>query len=364
MSKSRRFNIKNELEKLYIEVPKALLYEPKYKGDKEKNIKPLSNDAKLLYGIFLDRTYLSIHTATEKNDSKFIDKNGDIFIYFVNEAIAEIMNVSVKKAIALKKELTSFGLLEEEQQGDRKANRLYLNIVETDVNNLSLYTNSFQDVVGKRKEAEKIRIQEVREKQKLKKKEKDESLGNTMNCQNDSTCTDEITVPVLTDLQYLYCKNDSKVILKDFSNTEVVSNTEDFSKPDFKKSDVDYLVIDETNIDEKTKKELTYKIQKDTSLTVDEKIKALEKINFMDENIKALVYKFIGYSIPISDAQIKMLKDMAYEVVVSSLDETAARGGNSFSYFYEVYKTKEQEEINEMLNDFVFLPNFEPRWNK
>ena len=102
MSKSRRFNIKNELEKLYIEVPKALLYEPKYKGDKEKNIKPLSNDAKLLYGIFLDRTYLSIHTATEKNDSKFIDKNGDIFIYFVNEAIAEIMNVSVKKAIALK----------------------------------------------------------------------------------------------------------------------------------------------------------------------------------------------------------------------------------------------------------------------
>lgn len=336
---SRRFNIKNELEKLYVEVPKALLYEPKYKGDKEKKIKPLSNDAKLLYGIFLDRTYLSIHKATEEGNANFIDENGDIFIYFVNEAIAEIMNIGLKKAIALKKELAAFGLLEEIQQGDKKANRLYLNIVETDKNNLSLYTNTFQNVVSKRKESEKIRIQEVRANKKIVA----ETVENTMYCQKCSSRTVKKTVPVLSKRQS--------------SNTKEFSNTEFFSKTDFKKSEVDSFVLEE-----KAKKSLTYRIQLDTSMTVDEKITELSKINNMNEHTKALVYKFIKYSILISEAQIKMLQEMVYDIAIDSLDQTIAKGGKVFSYFYEVYKTKEKEDMEEVLNDFKFVPKFKPTW--
>lgn len=336
---SRRFNIKNELEKLYVEVPKALLYEPKYKGDKDKKIKPLSNDAKLLYGIFLDRTYLSIHKATEEGNTKFIDENGDIFIYFVNEAIAEIMNVGLKKAIAIKKELAAFGLLEEIQQGDKKANRLYLNIVETDKNNLSLYTNSFQDVVSKRKESEKIRIQEVR----ANKKSLAETVENTMNCQKDSTRTVKNAVPVLSKRQS--------------SNTKEFSNTEFFSKTDFKKSDVDLFVLSEQD-----KKELTYNIQNDTSMTIEEKLEVLNKINPMSEHTRALVYDFIKYSILISDAQIKMLESMVYDIAKKSMEHTIAKDGKTFSYFYEVYKTKEQEDMAEVLNDFVFIPKFNQTW--
>lgn len=336
---SRRFNIKNELEKLYVEVPKALLYEPKYKGDKENKIKPLSNDAKLLYGIFLDRTYLSIHKATEEENTNFIDENGDIFIYFVNEAIAEIMNVGLKKAIALKKELATFGLLEEIQQGDKKANRLYLNIVETDKNNLSLYTDTFQNIVSKRKESEKIRIQEVRANKKIVA----ETVENTMNCQKDSTRTVRKSVHVLSKRQS--------------SNTKEFSNTEFFSKTDFKKSDVDLFVLEE-----KAKKSLTYKIQRDTSMTIDEKVTELSKINNMNEHTKALVYKFIKYHILISEAQIKMLQEMVYDIAIDSLDQTIAKGGKVFSYFYEVYKTKEKEDIEEALNDFKFVPKFKPTW--
>ena len=131
MTTKKRFNIKDELEKLYVEVPKALLYEPKYKPNKSTKTKGLSNDAKLLYGVLLDRTYLSIHTATEKGDTTYLDENGDIFIYFELAAIEEVLNVGTKKAIATKRELIAFDLLEEVKFGQGKDTRLYLNIVET-----------------------------------------------------------------------------------------------------------------------------------------------------------------------------------------------------------------------------------------
>ncbi|MBQ9014019.1 MAG: hypothetical protein IJ094_10805, partial [Bacilli bacterium] len=111
-------------------------------------------------------------------------------------------------------------------------------------------------------------------------------------------------------------------------------------------------------IGESSKKELTYKIQKDNSMSTEEKVNELNKIHLMNNHVSALVYKFIEYSILVSEAQIKMLENMTYDLVISALDETAARGGKVFSYFYEVYKTKENEEMELMKNDFTFIPNF------
>ena len=192
---SKRFNIKDELEKLYIEIPKALLFEPKYKPSKEESKKGLSNDAKVLYGILLDRTYLSIHTATEKGDTTYVDENGDIFMYFELASIEEILNVGTKKAIATKKELISFGLLEEVRVGQGKDNRLYLNIVETNKDNLKLYTSNFLSKVKEKKKSEEIRISNLR-------KNKDaQNVGNTLYCQKGSTSTVKKAVLVLSKNQ-------------------------------------------------------------------------------------------------------------------------------------------------------------------
>ena len=333
---SKRFNIKNELEKLYFEIPKALAYEPKYKGNKAEGIKPLSNDAKFLYGILLDRTYLSMHTATEKGDTTYIDDNGDIFMYVELASIEEILNVGTKKAISVKKELIAFDLLEEVRVGQGKDNRLYLNIVETNKDNLKLYTSTFLNKVREKKKNEEKRIANLR------KKKKAESVENTLYCQKGSTSTAQKEVLVLSKTQ--------------ISNKEL-SNT-DFSKPDFKKSDVDLFVLEE-----KAKKSLTYKIQMDTSMTIDEKVTELSKINNMNEHTKALVYKFTKYSILVSEAQIKMLNDCVYDVALESIDYTIAKGGRTFSYFYEVYKTKEKEDMDKLTNEFVFVPKFNPSFN-
>lgn len=205
---SKRFNIKDQLEKLYLEVPKALLYEPVYKPNQETKSKGLSNDAKLLYGVLLDRTYLSIHKSTEEQDLKYIDDNGDIFIYFDNTSISEILNVSDKKGRAIKKELVDFNLLEEVRQGLGKANRLYLNVVKTNKDNLKLYTSEFKKVVDSKKEVEKKRLEEYR-------KNKAETIENTLYGKNDRTSTVQNNVQVQYNLPV--------------SNTNK-SNTENISK--------------------------------------------------------------------------------------------------------------------------------------
>lgn len=330
---SKRFNIKNELEKLYVEIPKALLYEPKFKPNKETKSKGLSNDAKILYGVLLDRTYLSIHTATEKNDTKYIDNNGDIFIYFENAAIEEILNVGTKKAIAVKKELVEFDLLEEVQQGQGKANRLYLNVVETNTSNLKLYTSDFKNIVKNKKDAENIRISEI-------KKKKAESIENTKNCQKDSARTVKKEVLELSKRQ---------------------SSNTDSSETDFSKTESLVVVYDSQEKEKDYSPKLSsefYDIQKDETLSTILKVNELSSKTYMTQDTIAVLYKFIDFKILISENQVKMLNDMSRSAIEKALETTIAQEGKSFSYFLKVYKSKEQEEINELMDDFIFKPSF------
>lgn len=331
---SKRFNVKNELEKLYIELPKALLYEPKYKPNKQTNSKGLSNDAKLLYGVLLDRTYLSLHTATERNDTKYIDDNGDIFIYFELAAIEEVLNVGTKKAIAVKKELISFNLLEEVKVGQGKNTKLYLNIVETNKDNLKLYTSNFLNIVKEKKKSEEIRIANLR------KNKKAESIENTMYCQKGSTSTVKKEVLVLPKRQ--------------------ISNT-DFSKTDFSKTESLVVVMDSQHNKKdyrpKTFNEL-YEIQNDKTISTFLKVNKLASKIYMSPDTLSILHKFIDSNILLTEGQIKMLNDMSKTAIEKAIDETVARGGQVFSYFFEVYKSKEKEEINEMMDDIIFKPSF------
>ena len=79
----------------------------------------LSTDAKLLYGIFLDRMQLSA-----KN--KWLDDNGRVYIFFTVKQIMKAMQISNKTATKLLHELENTGFIEREKQGLTKPDRIYV----------------------------------------------------------------------------------------------------------------------------------------------------------------------------------------------------------------------------------------------
>lgn len=96
----------------FFTIPYALFDNPYYSN--------VSNEAKLLYGLVIDRISLSI-----KNKEDWVDENNEVYCYYTNEAMQKILNRSKPFVIKLKKELHQAGLLLEVQQGMNKPNRIY-----------------------------------------------------------------------------------------------------------------------------------------------------------------------------------------------------------------------------------------------
>lgn len=98
----------------FYRVPKILFSEDYFKG--------LSVEAKVLYGLMLDRMSLSI-----KN--QWIDDEGKVYINFSVENIQEYMGCSKNKAVAILKELDSdggIGLVEKKRLGQGKPTIIYV----------------------------------------------------------------------------------------------------------------------------------------------------------------------------------------------------------------------------------------------
>ena len=94
----------------FYRIPKALFTDSYFKD--------LSSDAKILYGLMLDRMSLSI------KNQWFDDKNR-AYIYFSIEDIMELLNCGRNKAIKSMRELddeTGIGLIEKRRQGFGKVN--------------------------------------------------------------------------------------------------------------------------------------------------------------------------------------------------------------------------------------------------
>ncbi len=84
--------------------------------------KSLSCEAKVLYGLLLDRMSLSI-----KN--RWFDEEDRVYIIFTVEEIAELMNCGTQKAVRLLKELDvdkGIGLIEKKRLGLGKPNVIYV----------------------------------------------------------------------------------------------------------------------------------------------------------------------------------------------------------------------------------------------
>lgn len=87
-----------------------------------EHFKPLSCEAKILYGLMLDRMSLSI-----KN--RWLDEEDRVYIIFTVEEIMELLGCKTQKAVKLIKELdveTGIGLIEKRRLGLGKPNVIYV----------------------------------------------------------------------------------------------------------------------------------------------------------------------------------------------------------------------------------------------
>ena len=104
----------NEAEQYsFYRIPKALLTDPRYKS--------VSIEAKVLYGLLLDRMGLS-----DKNG--WMDSDRRVYIYFTQEDAMALMSCGKDKATKLFRELDKdgIGLIERKKQGQGRPTRIYV----------------------------------------------------------------------------------------------------------------------------------------------------------------------------------------------------------------------------------------------
>ena len=107
----------------FYRIPKALFTEP--------NFRELSTDAKVLYGILLDRMSLSL-----KN--QWLDAQNKVYIIFTAEEIMDALNCANQKATRLMVELEKqAGLIERKRQGLGRPNLIYVKNFAATINSKS-----------------------------------------------------------------------------------------------------------------------------------------------------------------------------------------------------------------------------------
>ena len=96
--------------KIFFKMPKVLFTEA---------YEDLSAEAKLLYGLMLDRMQLSAING-------WCDKNGEVFIFYTITETSEVLGCGHDKATRLQRELEKHNLLRRKYQGKGKPAKLYV----------------------------------------------------------------------------------------------------------------------------------------------------------------------------------------------------------------------------------------------
>lgn len=339
----------DEIKELHFKLPKALMYENKYKK--------LSANAKLLYAMLSDRSNLSMKNG-------WYDKYDRAFIVCSIEEIEIFLDCARGSAIKYLKELVSFNLVKKakaceiefkqiknntldiESLQNSNANILYIGYVDTSdktlKNHLETHFENLKQLKSKRK---------LEEKERRKRREQKKAL--IKNC----TMSWLKNYPMLENAIF---KN-KKVV--DPSNFNIDSSfdigmVQDLAenKTDLKNTEL-VVVVNKESYRKIPNRELTTfeKIQLNQNLTTNEKIKEIDNIKNINLKEVALLEKFINASILVSDAQLNMIKGFEFKVANEALDTTIAQGGETFSYFKKVYNSKEEEDINNMIDDLMPL---------
>lgn len=95
----------------FYRLPKALFTDNRYKN--------LSDSAKILYGLMLDRMGLSIRNG-------WMDRANRVYIYFTLDDLQEYMNCGHNKGVKIMTELDNIGLIERVKQGQGRAAIIYV----------------------------------------------------------------------------------------------------------------------------------------------------------------------------------------------------------------------------------------------
>ena len=205
--------------------------------------KSLSCEAKVLYGLMLDRMSLSIKNC-------WFDEEDRVYIIFTVEEIAELLNCGTQKAVKLMKELDSnqgIGLIEKKRLGLGKPNVIY-------VKNFLV----------------KEKISSEQEEKTL------ENPENTQNSENHNSGMVKTTNQEFPESQFKNGENHTSRIVK-IKTQEVPksqSNNTDINKTDFSETDP---------------------IQSYQSLTADEVYPVEEDVMEKMETYRALIQDNIDY---------------------------------------------------------------------
>ncbi len=95
----------------FYRIPKLLFTEEMFEG--------LSTEAKVLYGLLLDRISLS-------RENGWIDKEGRVYVFYTIRTIKGALRCANTKACGLLKELDAFGLIERRKQGQGRPTIIYV----------------------------------------------------------------------------------------------------------------------------------------------------------------------------------------------------------------------------------------------
>ena len=273
--------------------------------------KSLSCEAKVLYGLMLDRMSLSI-----KN--RWFDDEDRVYIIFTVDEIAELMNCGTQKAVKMIKELDTrngIGLIEKKRLGLGKPNVIYVkNFMIKEIPNQLMKTDNVQKqeehfteetVMGEN--AGKIadmqsegNIQE--EIANLQKQEEERGKSAiSQNCENHHSKIVKITNQELSESQFKNSENHNSGMMKttnqefpesQFNNYEnqnsgmMKMEIQEFPKSQSNKTDINKTDFSETNIIQ------SYQIQSG-SLVSHDKRDVIEEMKIYRELIQERIeYKY------------------------------------------------------------------------
>ena len=177
----------------------------------------LSCEAKVLYGLLLDRMSLSI-----KN--RWFDEEDRVYIVFTVEEIAELLNCGTQKAVKLMKELDTekgIGLIEKRRLGLGKPNVIYV---------------------------KNFMVKDCPETEKDEKQ--GENAGNTLNCENHNSRDVKTTIQEFPESQFKNDENHNSGVVKiktlEFPKSQ--SNNTDINKTEYSETNDSHTDFNETDI--------------------------------------------------------------------------------------------------------------------
>ena len=235
----------------FYRVPKVLFTEPCFKA--------LSCEAKVLYGLMLDRMSLSI-----KN--RWLDSEDRVYIIFTVEEIAELMNCGTQKAVKLVKELDSnngIGLIEKKRLGLGKPNVIYVkNFMIREVPDQKL-TDSCADLQPEHKKCADLQSEQGNHEECANlqsEAENREKTGISLNCENHHSGVVKTTIQDYGESQFQNSENHNSRMVEttnpefpesQFKNSENHhSGIVEITNPEYPKSQSNNTDINKTDISE------------------------------------------------------------------------------------------------------------------